>query len=132
MRKLHPYHCSSKTIGALVLFALFAAALPPVYGQNESAPDLRFEGRLQQQTLGKAYTGALDNLLHVNTIVDKEGKHNPTGLIANPPGTFIRAGLCTCASKGDIRWPALRNEDSSSSEGAHNGFSTEHQEMEVA
>ncbi len=40
--------------------------------------------------------------------------------------------LCTCASKGDIRWPALRNEDSSSSEGAHNGFSTEHQEMEVA
>ncbi|BCM88902.1 hypothetical protein IAD21_00744 [Abditibacteriota bacterium] len=58
----------------------------------QEAPRLRFEGRLQQGTLGKAYEGALDNLLRVNTVPDTQAKHNLTGLMANPPGTFIRAG----------------------------------------
>lgn len=57
-----------------------------------NAPKLRFENRLLQGTLGKAYEGALDNQLRVNTVPDTEGTHNKAGLMAKPPGTFIKAG----------------------------------------
>lgn len=56
-----------------------------------NAPRLRFPNRLLQGTLGKAYDGALDNLLRVNTVADTQNKHDPTGLMAQP-NTFIRAG----------------------------------------
>ena len=59
---------------------------------SAEAPRLRFANRQIQTILGAAYDAALDNLLNINTIPDTDGKHNPTGQMAIPPGTFIRAG----------------------------------------
>lgn len=70
--------------------ALLLGNIRPTAAQD--APRLHFEHRLPQGTLGKAYDAALDNLLRVNSIADTEGKYNPTGLMATPPGTFVRAG----------------------------------------
>ncbi|WP_123580331.1 MGH1-like glycoside hydrolase domain-containing protein [Abditibacterium utsteinense] len=90
----------SKASVALLPTTLFLAAMRPAAAQNATpvvaavsdAPQLQFQNRLLQGTLGKAYDGALDNLLRVNTIPDTQGKFDPTGLMAKPPGTFIRAG----------------------------------------
>ena len=60
--------------------------------ESSDAPRLHFQDRLLNGTLGKAYDGALHNLLYVNSIPDTEGKHNLTGLMTTPPGSFIRAG----------------------------------------
>ena len=88
----------SLAVGLLAPF-LFATGRPALaqatstlLATPQGAPRLTFANRLQQGTLGKAYDGALDNLLRTNTIPDKDGKHNPTGLMATPPGTFVRAG----------------------------------------
>lgn len=84
----------------LLLASASLTSILPVAAQTQTsilttlpeAPRLRFERRLQQGTLGKAYDDALDNLLRTNTIADTENKHNPTGLMSSPPGTFVRAG----------------------------------------
>ena len=60
-------------------------ASPPV-------PVLEFENVTVDQQLGTAYRGALKNLLAVNTLPYDEKRYNRTGLLADPPGKFIRAG----------------------------------------
>jgi glycogen debranching enzyme len=89
-----------KTAIALLSATAVPGIVMPASAQSESvapaaisgAPKLRFENRLLQGTLGKAYEGALDNLLRVNIVPDTEGTHNKAGLMAKPPGTFIKAG----------------------------------------
>ena len=88
----------SSALPKLVVFSalLLAGATQNVRAQNENAlqnaPKLQFEARLVQGTLGKAYESALDNLLRLNTVFDKEDKYNPTGLMAQSKDLFIRAG----------------------------------------
>jgi glycogen debranching enzyme len=55
-------------------------------------PALTFSNPHVQAVLGRAYTAALTNLLDVNTVTYDPEKYNQTGLLADPPGTFIRAG----------------------------------------
>lgn len=76
--------------------ALLAGAPHLASAQNQTArqnaPTLRFENRLAQNTLGRAYQNALDNLLLINSVPDAKDKYNPTGLMAQGNNLFIRAG----------------------------------------
>jgi glycogen debranching enzyme len=84
-RKFHPI---------LPVLSLGFSALTlilPASAQTESAPQLSFENRLIQGTLGTAYQGALDNLLRVNTVTDTNREHNKAGLMTTPD-KFIKAG----------------------------------------
>lgn len=56
----------------------------------ETRPTIEFGG--QDALLGGAYRAALDNLLDVNTVAYDADEYNQTGLLKDPPGTFIRAG----------------------------------------
>ena len=90
-----------KTTAALFSLALCGGAVQPATAQTTSAqiapaptataPQLRFQNRLVQGTLGKAYNGALDNLLRVNTVPDTKNEFNKAGLM-KPGDLFIRAG----------------------------------------
>lgn len=64
------------------------AALPVAL---RDAPQLRFQNRLLQGTLGKAYQGALDNLLRLNTVPDLKNEYNKAGLMTTGD-KFMRAG----------------------------------------
>jgi glycogen debranching enzyme len=57
-----------------------------------SRPTLTFSTASTQSTLGAAYSRALTNLLDVNTLRYDPATYNQTGLMTDPPGTFIRAG----------------------------------------
>ena len=81
--------------------ALLLGSTRPVAAQNEAStskvapqnvPQLRFETRLTQATLGKTYDGALDNLLRLNTVPDLKNEYNRAGLMATPGDFFMRAG----------------------------------------
>ena len=66
-------------------------AANPAANFSANAPQLQFPDRLLQSTLGRAYDGALDNLLRINTVSDVQNKFDPTGRMA-APRQFIRAG----------------------------------------
>jgi hypothetical protein len=80
---------------ALLVVAGNAAVLGggqhPVAGAV-SRPTLIFSNPGTQSTLGAAYTKALANLLDVNTLRYDPETYNQTGLMIDPPGTFVRAG----------------------------------------
>ena len=61
-------------------------------GASRLVPVLRFKDATMDQQLGTAYQGALKNLLMVNTLGYEEKRYNRTGLLADPPSKFIRAG----------------------------------------
>jgi glycogen debranching enzyme len=54
-------------------------------------PRLEFGGP-DGAPLAAAYDAALVNLLDVNTVPYDPSEYDRTGLLANPPGTFVRAG----------------------------------------
>lgn len=58
----------------------------------ESAPRLRIQNPGQGRLHETAFKNALHNLLVTNTIRDTKREYNRTGLFADPPGHFIRAG----------------------------------------
>jgi hypothetical protein len=55
-------------------------------------PTLTFANSTTQGMIGAAYTKALTNLLTTNTVTYDPSVYNKSGLMTNPPGTFIRAG----------------------------------------
>jgi hypothetical protein len=55
-------------------------------------PTLTFADSARQATLGRAYELALHNLLDVNTVAYDAATYDSTGFLADPPGTFVRAG----------------------------------------
>jgi Ricin-type beta-trefoil lectin domain/Bacterial alpha-L-rhamnosidase 6 hairpin glycosidase domain len=57
-----------------------------------SSPTLTFSDAAAQATLGNAYNLATTNLLTTNTVTYDPSTYNTSGLMQNPPGTFIRAG----------------------------------------
>jgi hypothetical protein len=57
-----------------------------------SSPTLTFTNAAAQATLGTAYNLAIKNLLTTNTVTYDPSTYNTSGLMQNPPGTFIRAG----------------------------------------
>jgi glycogen debranching enzyme len=61
-------------------------------GRAPSRPTLSFADSTLQATLAVAYRHALENLLDVNTLRYDAAVYDATGLMADPPGTFIRAG----------------------------------------
>lgn len=67
-----------------------SASTAPVPEQD--GPRLRFSSPRSQALLGEAYHSALDNLLRINTVRYDPGHYNGSGLLVDPPGTFIRAG----------------------------------------
>ena len=56
-------------------------------------PVLTFEKSEINHLLGKAYVNAVHNLMDINTVPYVEKDYNKTGLLQNPPGEFIRAGV---------------------------------------
>ena len=56
-----------------------------------SSPTLTFASAAAQATLGQAYSVALKNLLTTNT-VPYSSSYDSSGLLQNPPGTYIQAG----------------------------------------
>ena len=75
---------------------LFTGAARPASAQNitarRDAPTLRFANEATQNKLGRAYDSALDNLLILNTVPDRQNRYNPTGLMAPGNNYFIKAG----------------------------------------
>jgi len=57
-----------------------------------SLPELLFEDPATQALLGPPWRAALTNLLDVNTVPYDPDVYDGTGLLADPPGTFLRAG----------------------------------------
>jgi len=57
-----------------------------------SSPTLTFADAAAQATLGHAYSLALNNLLDINTVTYDPSTYNTSGLMQDPPDTFIRAG----------------------------------------
>ena len=55
-------------------------------------PELHFEKRELEALHGTAFKNALQNFLVTNTVPDTKKQYNRTGLFADPPGRFIRAG----------------------------------------
>jgi hypothetical protein len=76
---------------AILLLAAFIADLEPA-AAAVARPGLSFTDTAAQSTLGAAYTRALANLLDVNTVTYDPAMYNQSGLLTNPPGTFVRAG----------------------------------------
>ncbi|GAA2348986.1 hypothetical protein [Dactylosporangium salmoneum] len=72
--------------------ALVAAAAPQPALAATSRPSLQFANPSAQAAFGAAYTKALANLLDVNTVPYDAAVYNQSGLMTNPPSTFIRAG----------------------------------------
>ena len=56
-----------------------------------SSPSLTFADAAAQNTLGQAYSLALNNLLDINT-VPYSSSYDSSGLLQDPPGTYIQAG----------------------------------------
>lgn len=57
-----------------------------------AGPKLRFEKPELEALHGTAFRNALHNLLVTNTVPDTKKQYQRTGLFADPPGQFIRAG----------------------------------------
>ena len=57
-----------------------------------TGPELHFEKPELEAIHGTAFKNALHNLLVTNTVPDTKNQYNRTGLLAYPPGQFIRAG----------------------------------------
>ncbi len=68
------------------------AAAPLPAQAAASRPTLAFADGSSQAVLGAAYTKALTNLLDINTVRYDPAEYNQSGLLTDPPGTFIRAG----------------------------------------
>jgi hypothetical protein len=84
-------------LGIRLSVLLLAITVVSVVGQQTSSaasgpPTLSFSNSATQSTLGAAYTMALKNLLTTNTVSYDPSVFNTSGLMTNPPGTFIRAG----------------------------------------
>ncbi len=90
------------TLASALSASLLWGAMRPATAQNapapqtlnpaiQNAPKLRFQNRLVQGTLGKAYESALDNLLRLNTVPDLKNEFNKAGLMT-PGDFFMRAG----------------------------------------
>ncbi|WP_419994752.1 MGH1-like glycoside hydrolase domain-containing protein [Streptomyces boninensis] len=58
---------------------------------DDARPAIEFGGA-HDALLGGAYRSALQNLLEINTVPYDPAEYNQTGLLTDPPGTFIRAG----------------------------------------
>jgi hypothetical protein len=58
----------------------------------KAGPELHFEKPDLAALHGTAFKNALRNLLVTNTVPDHQKQYNRTGLFADPPGRFIRAG----------------------------------------
>lgn len=71
---------------------LLSGVLVMALSSMVSAQALIFQDPKSQALLGTAYESALRNLREINTIADAQRQYNRTGLFADPPGTFIRAG----------------------------------------
>jgi hypothetical protein len=74
---------AAATAGAVVVAPSPAAA---------AAPTLTFANQATQSTLGAAYAMAITNLMTTNTVTYDPSVFNSSGLMTNPPGTFVRAG----------------------------------------
>jgi glycogen debranching enzyme len=59
---------------------------------HTAGPELHFEKPELETLHGTAFKHALKNLLVTNTMPDAQKQYNRTGLFADPPGRFIRAG----------------------------------------
>jgi hypothetical protein len=55
-------------------------------------PALVFADPDRQRLLGAVYDAALTNLIGINTVHADPARYNPSGLVAYPPGGFMRAG----------------------------------------
>jgi glycogen debranching enzyme len=79
-----------------MLTTLMTFAVHGAETSGATQPRLQFNKKHSQATLGRAYRAAIRNLMVINTVPIKNGSHaatyNQTGLIATPPGTFVRAG----------------------------------------
>jgi lysophospholipase L1-like esterase len=66
---------------------------PKELAEETDRPTLAFERPQVQSRIGVVYADALTNLLDKNTVrPNKSGDQDSLGRMANPPGTFIRAG----------------------------------------
>ena len=68
-----------------------AAAVTLTADDGPSSPTLTFASAAAQETLGQAYSLALKNLLTTNT-VPYSSSYDSSGLLQDPPGTYIQAG----------------------------------------
>ncbi len=57
-----------------------------------SSPTLTFADAAAQSTLGQAYSLAINNLMNINTVAYDPSTYNTSGLMQDPPDTFVRAG----------------------------------------
>jgi hypothetical protein len=57
-----------------------------------SSPTLTFADAAAQSTLGQAYSLALNNLLDINTVPYTSSTNDSSGLLQDPPGTYVQAG----------------------------------------
>lgn len=64
----------------------------PVHQVSHGVPRLEFADAARQAALGPAYEAALRNLLELNAVAYDPDRYNRTGLMADPPGRFFRAG----------------------------------------
>lgn len=55
-------------------------------------PVLTFENKSKGALLERAFGNALKNLMEINTLPCDMQRYNSTGLLLDPPGSFIRAG----------------------------------------
>ncbi len=85
-----------KACAAAVLSAMTMCAACRAEPAAATQPRLQFSRKHAEATLGAAYRAAIHNLVSINTVPIQDSPHaasyNQTGLIASPPGTFIRAG----------------------------------------
>jgi hypothetical protein len=95
---------AAMAFAAVALIAAQAAAVPGTAAAHgtaaeitltaddgPSSPTLTFANAAAQSTLGQAYSLALKNLLDINT-VPYSSADDSSGLLQNPPGTYIQAG----------------------------------------
>lgn len=60
--------------------------------RTTEAPRLTFSSPQEQAVLGAAYDNALASVLNINTVPYDPARYNRSGLLTDPPGTFLRAG----------------------------------------
>jgi hypothetical protein len=86
---------SKRLCAVLAIVPAVAAAVvagPSASSAADSRPTLTFTKPDMQASLGAAYTKGLHNLLDINTVRYDPNTYNQTGLLTDPPGTFIQAG----------------------------------------
>jgi hypothetical protein len=80
------------TVAALAASGTAAIVTAPPGWAAATQPALTFANSATQSTVGSAYAKALTNLIDVNTVRYDPAVYNQSGLMSDPPGTFIRAG----------------------------------------